>query len=77
MLREQKGLTLRNIADITKLGTRYLECIEEELYQKLPARTYVRGFLSLYAKALGCDPERMSNDYLRKYDAAALKAAKK
>jgi hypothetical protein len=70
MLREQNGFTLRDIAEITKVGTRYLEFIEEETFDKLPARAYTRGFLMLYAKALGCDPERMSSDYLKKYDAA-------
>ncbi len=70
MLREQRGLSLRNIADRTKVGTRYLECIEDELYDKLPARAYTRGFLMLYAQALGCDPERMASDYLKRYDAA-------
>lgn len=70
MLREQKGFTLRHIADTTKVGTRYLECIEEEVFQKLPARAYTRGFLMLYAKALGCEPERMTSDYLKRYDAA-------
>ena len=70
MLREQHGLTLRNIADMTKIGTRYLECIEEELFNKLPARAYIRGFLMLYAKALGCEPDRMASDYLKRYDAA-------
>ena len=76
MLREQRGLAVRNIADITKVGTRYLECIEEELYDKLPARAYTRGFLMLYAKALGCDPERMAGDYLKRYDAAMTPKSK-
>ena len=76
MLREQNGLTVRNIADITKVGTRYLECIEEEHYDKLPARAYTRGFLMLYAKALGCDPERMASDYLKRYDAAMTPKSK-
>jgi cytoskeletal protein RodZ len=49
---------------------RFLEYIEEEDYRKLPARAYVRGFLQLYAKALGCDPERLASDYLKRYDAA-------
>jgi len=70
MLREQHSLTLRNIADMTKIGSRYLECIEAELFAKLPARAYIRGFLMLYAKALGCEPERMASDYLKRYDAA-------
>ncbi len=76
MLREQRGLTLRNIADRTKVGTRYLECIEDELYDKLPARAYTRGFLMLYAQALGCDPERVASDYLKRYDAAKASKAK-
>jgi len=70
LLREQKGLTLRNVADTTKLGTRYLEFLENEVFAKLPARAYIRGFLMLYAKVLGCDPMRMSNDYLKRYDLA-------
>ena|ERR1700690_1626796 len=76
MLREQNGLTMRNIADRTKVGTRYLEFIEEEHYDKLPARAYTRGFLMLYAKALGCDPERMASDYLKRYDAAMTPKSK-
>jgi hypothetical protein len=76
MLREQHGLTLRNIADMTKIGTRYLECIEEEIYDKLPARAYIRGFLMLYAKAIGCEPERMAGDYLKRYDAAVTPKTK-
>jgi curved DNA-binding protein CbpA len=70
VLREQRGLTIRNIADSTKVGSRYLEYIEEENYTKLPARPYLRGFLGLYAKALGYEPDRMISDYLKRYDAA-------
>jgi flagellar biosynthesis protein FlhG len=70
VLREQRGLTVRNVADITKISSRYLEFIEAENFKKLPARPYLRGFLVLYAKALGCDPERMAGEYLKRYDAA-------
>ncbi len=70
LMREQRGLSLRNIADTTKVSARYLESIEEEQFAKLPARAYVRGFLSLYAKALGQDPERVINDYLKRYNDA-------
>lgn len=71
LLREQRGLNLRAIADTTKIGARYLEWIELETFDKLPARPYLRGFLVLYAKTLGCEPERMCIDYLKRYDAAA------
>ncbi len=70
VLREQRELSLRDIAELTKVSVRYLEFIEEESFMKLPARAYVRGFLMLYAKALGYDPERMAADYLKRYDAA-------
>jgi curved DNA-binding protein CbpA len=76
MLREQNGFSVRDIADTTKVGTRYLEFIENEHFDKLPARAYTRGFLMLYAKALGCDPERMANDFLKRYDAAIVPKAK-
>lgn len=73
VLREQRKLTIKNIADMTKLGSRFIEFIEEENYQKLPARPYLRGFLVLYARALGYEPERVVNDYLKRYDAAMEK----
>ena len=70
MMREQRGLATRNVADITKLSGRYIEGIEEENFKKLPARPYLRGFLSLYAKAIGYEPDRIVSDYLKRYDAA-------
>jgi len=69
VLREQRAITVRTIADTTKLGTRYIEFIEAENFSKLPARPYLRGFLVLYAKALGYEPERLVNDYMKRYDA--------
>jgi cytoskeletal protein RodZ len=65
------------LADRTKVAQRYLECIEEENFPKLPVRAYLRGFLILYAKALGCEPERMASDYLKRYEAAMKPAVKK
>lgn len=70
MLREQRGLSVQNIADITKLGSRHLEHIEDEVYAKLPVRAYLRGFLILYAKAIGYEPERIVADYMKRYEAA-------
>ncbi len=70
MMREQRSLTARNVADTTKLSGRYVEGIEEENYKKLPARPYLRGFLVMYAKAIGYEPGRIVNDYMKRYDAA-------
>jgi flagellar biosynthesis protein FlhG len=69
VLREQAGFTIRSIADITKIGSRHIEHLEQEEFAKLPARAYIRGFLHQYAKALGYDPNRVISDYMRRYDA--------
>ena len=68
-LRDQLGISQRAVANKTKIGLRYLDYIEAEEYAKLPARPYLRGFIMLYAKALGCDAERMAGDYMKRYDA--------
>src|SRR5512147_563051 len=69
-LREQIGYDLRTVAGMTKVSIRYLEMIEEENFGKLPARTYIRGFLMLDAKTLGYDAEKLAADYLKRYDEA-------
>jgi cytoskeletal protein RodZ len=70
MLRELRGLTARNVADTTKLSARYVEGIEEESYNKLPARPYLRGFMFAYARAIGYEPDRIVSDYMKRYNAA-------
>ena len=70
LLRESKGLSLQGVADATKISARHLQHIEEEAFVKLPVRPYLRGFLAIYAKALGYEPDRLVNDYMKRYDAA-------
>lgn len=69
MLREQRGISIRSVADTTKLSARYVEGIEEESYQKLPARPYLRGFMFAYARAIGYEPDRIVSDYMKRYSA--------
>ena len=76
LLREKRNLSMKQLADTTKIGSRYLELIEEENYKKLPARPYLRGFLVLYAKTLGYEPERLTADYMKRFDAAKNSAKK-
>jgi curved DNA-binding protein CbpA len=69
MLREQRGISVRSVADTTKLSARYVEGIEEESFQKLPARPYLRGFMFAYARAIGYEPHRIVSDYMKRYNA--------
>ncbi len=60
--RREKGLSLRDVEQATKIRTRYLEGLEREDYSMLPDAVYVQGFLKTYANFLGLDGERLSRD---------------
>jgi len=69
-IREAVGVELREIAERSKIGMAYLQALEGEVFGKLPAPVYVRGFLAEYARALGLDAERVKQTYLERYRAA-------
>ncbi len=69
--RMQRGIELDDIAEITKVGRRYLQCLEEELFESLPAAVYVRGFVTSYARAIGLDPARVAASYMPRLEAAS------
>ncbi len=60
--RRQKGLSLRDVEQATKIRTRYLEGLEREDYSLLPDAVYVQGFLKTYANFLGLDGEQLSRE---------------
>lgn len=53
--REEKGLSLEDIAAQTRIPRRHLESIESADWDKLPAPTYTTGFAKSYASAVGLD----------------------
>jgi cytoskeleton protein RodZ len=53
--REEKGLSLEDIAAQTRIPQRHLESIEASEWDKLPAPTYTTGFAKSYASAVGLD----------------------
>jgi len=63
--REQKRMSLSDIADATLINVRFLEELERGNFSFLP-QTYVRAFLREYASAVGLAPEAI----LQAYDAA-------
>jgi len=69
-IREAIGIELREISEKTKISMAYLHALEGEVFAKLPAAVYVRGFLAEYARALGLDAERVKQTYLARYRAS-------
>jgi len=55
--RESRGLTLDDVAKVTRIGKGYLTDLEEEKFDKLPSEAYVKGFLRVYSAYLGL-PEK-------------------
>lgn len=53
--REEKGLSLEDIAAQTRIPRRHLESLENSDWERLPAPTYTTGFAKSYASAVGLD----------------------
>src|SRR5438128_10954640 len=61
--REIRGISLKEIADATKISKRFLEAIERNDHRTLPAPVFTRGFVREYARYVGLNAEEMVNRY--------------
>jgi len=64
-VREEKGISLDEVAEKTKIQTRFLKAIENGNWEDLPEEVYLRGFLRTYAEALGLDGKEFVESYNR------------
>lgn len=74
--RERKALSLKDISDRTKIGTRILIALENDRWSEMPQKFFLKGVIKTYAEAIGADPAV----YLAKYEeqlAARSEAADK
>ncbi len=62
--REMREISLRDIADRTKISLRYLEAMESDRFDLLPAAVFAKGFLREYARYVGLSPDDVVNHYL-------------
>lgn len=61
--REIRGISLKEIADATKISRRFLEAIERNDHHTLPAPVFTRGFVREYARYVGLNAEDLVNRY--------------
>ncbi|HEY6842931.1 MAG TPA: RodZ domain-containing protein [Thermoanaerobaculia bacterium] len=61
--REIRGISLKEIADATKISKRFLEAIERNDHRTLPAPVFTRGFIREYARYLGLNADDIVNRY--------------
>ena len=62
--RELRGISLRDMADATKISVRFLQALEDNRAEILPGGLFARAFVRQYAAFLGLDPERTVAEFL-------------
>ncbi|HEV3253765.1 MAG TPA: RodZ domain-containing protein [Candidatus Acidoferrales bacterium] len=66
--REMRGVSLEEISTATRIGTRFLEALENEQWDRLPGGIFNRGFIRAVARYLGLDEESLVAEYALETD---------
>jgi hypothetical protein len=70
-VREARGITIKQIAERTKVTRHHVENIEGERFSALPAPVYLRGILLSLARELRLDGQKVARAYLERAAGAA------
>jgi cytoskeletal protein RodZ len=65
--RERRGISLRQIANTTKIGMSALEALERNAISRLPGGIFSRGFVRSYAVEVGLDPEATVREFIAQF----------
>jgi cytoskeletal protein RodZ len=65
--REERGVSLRQIADVTRISVVALEALERNEISRLPGGIFSRGIVRSYALQVGLDPEQTVRDFLASF----------
>ncbi len=71
--RQTKGLTVEEIAQITRINVRFIQAAEADRFDPLPGSVFIKGFLRSYAEVVGAD----GADLVKRYDNLGLVEADK
>jgi hypothetical protein len=62
--REARGLTVAQMAELTKVSRLHIECVEAEQFEHLPVPVYLRGIVMCLARELRLDGQKVARSYL-------------
>src|SRR3989442_3009561 len=65
--RERRGITLREIADTTKISVSALEALERNDISRLPGGIFSRAFVRSYALEVGLEPEATIQEFVTQF----------
>lgn len=68
--REQRGVTLHDIANATKISMVALRAIERNDLAQLPGGIYARSYIRAFAAAVGLSPDEIANEYRAQFEIA-------
>jgi len=66
-VREEMHMTLEQLGTATNISEGYLEAIESNAFDRLPAATFVRGYVRVLASTLGLDEQAVVTGYMKNY----------
>lgn len=61
--REERGTTLNDISEATRIGTRFLKAIESDNFAILPGGIFTRSFIRAFAKQVGMNEDEAISLY--------------
>src|SRR5258706_6386408 len=61
--REERGFTISEVAEQTRISSLYLQSIENDDYRTLPGGIFNKGFVKSYAKFVGIGEQEALLDY--------------
>src|ERR1700691_1853988 len=65
--RERRGVSLRDIANSTKISVSVLEALERNDISRLPGGIFGRAFVRSFAKEVGLDPETAIQEFIAQF----------
>jgi len=66
-VREAMGITIDQVAESTRISSRYLQAIETNAFDRLPSAIFVKGYLREISRVLDLDSDQLVEGYLSLY----------
>ena len=65
-IRDELGVSLEIIREMTKVRMIFLQAIEEDEYEKTPSRMFLKSYVKAYAQSIGLDGALVASRYLNR-----------
>ncbi len=65
MAREERGISIGEVAEQTRISALYLQAIDQNDFKALPGGIFNKGFVRSYAKYVGVDEQEALQEYSR------------